>query len=251
MHKSARVLFLALLTGCASVPQDPSAVRDLVESSQRALIERGDLDTYLAAFAPQARSVLGRGPEAAETDVVYSYAQMRRSRQLRLDTPTPGIRVSFRDSRVSIEGDRATLRHVGQVEVAGGVAEVVGERYELRHGPEGWKIHLNRYWILRLGEQRFDSAHWQALDAAVTRSRRQQDARAETGALSDSLRFPEMWAASQRWTAAAPDAAEAWLSRGIAAAFIGESEDALRAFQRAIQLDPAAPIPDYARRRLR
>jgi hypothetical protein len=246
------LLALFLFDGCTANPIDPAAARRVVEDCQLAMLQRGDYEAYIAAFTPDSKMVFGRGPEPAATDIEYTFAQFSRSRRLRFaGRPMPSVAVEFTGSSITPTADGARLEHRVLVSVPDHhYQERLGEHYDLRQTDQGWRIAVNRFWPLQIGNLKYDDSQWAALDYIVASCRIFEDLEGEADALFHSQRYPECHAVAQRWTAAVPTAGEAWYLRGLAAGMIGAADDSLAAFAALRALKPRAQLPEWVVTRL-
>ncbi len=234
----------------ASEVDEAATIKKFVLDAQQAGFVRHDLETYLAQWADDARIVGARGEAPGKHELTLVRKQIDATRRLRF-RGKPEIRsMSFASPRVTVEGDEAILRVLHTVEFEGGF-ESVSEIYRLRRTANGWKVYENRWWPVRAkyGERKFDfnEGTWKELDARVEECRRKGDLRELLRALFDAFRFAEAHETARKLTGGADVEALDWVMRGQAAVLAGDGKDAAQAFQKALELDPRAPVPSYAR----
>lgn len=125
------------------------------------------------------------------------------------------------------------------------------EVYRLRRTKNGWKVFENRAWPvairLRFTVTLFDAKKWKELDASVEGLKGDGNQRALAKALFDAYRFDEAHDIARKYTTDGRQNAADWAWRGQVAVVAGDAEDAKAAFDKALSLDPKAPVPYYAR----
>ena len=226
------------------------AIAEMVQASQRAGFVKHDFEKYIAPWADGSKMVLARGEKPGKHDNVMPVEKLRPVRKLRMSVPRgSGFLLNYFDEKFVREGDSVTLRWTARSSFRGG-HEATSELYVLQKLDGAWKIVENRAWITnaKYGDRRqqFDEAGWGKLDAAVEVARKAGDAFELAQALFEAYRFKEAHTAAVIASKkAAADDPEPWLIRGHSAILIGDADDGLGAFKKALKADPDAPVPDY------
>ena len=189
-------------------------------------------------------------PESAFEGIAARAVQVGVSlacRQRRIVLDQTRIRTAVEDACEDLRVARPP-RSRGCYRVEGG--ESVGERYRLRKTVAGWRVFENRFWLLSSsagGETLvYDAEHYAEVDRRVEAERAAGASYELAVALLDAGRQPE---ALETLRAVTEEDGEPydWVLRGLAAAITGEIDDAKQSFANALALDPAAPVPSYAR----
>ena len=125
------------------------------------------------------------------------------------------------------------------------------EVYRLRRQGGAWKVYENRTWPVEAsaGEwvHTYDVETWKALDKNAKEAADKEDLRSEVDWLSKGQRHAEAHAAAKKWTEKQNEFAESWVARGLTAVALGDAADARASFKKALELDPKAKMPGYAR----
>jgi len=225
-------------------------IHKVVFDAQRAGQMRTDLATYMAQWTDDARVIVARSEQPSDLDYSLDLAQIGATRKLQFQEPSVARAVEFSNPRVTFEGEVATLRvdvHVGYPDSA----ELVSEIYRLRRTDAGWRVFENRWWWISSMESgettTMDAEYWAPLDARVDVERGDGDLYELGVALMDASRFPEAHAVFVQVTEGQDSEPHDWFLRGQAALMIGHADDALASFRRVLELDPRAPVPNFAR----
>jgi hypothetical protein len=246
------VLALGLLgSGCAASAQNGAAGADLakmVQECQKAGYEKHDLESYLSIWSADAKRIEGRTETPDKYDTVLTRAQLEATCKLRFAVPPPkGVTVEFKDVRAEVKGDGATVRYRVTIRQPRR-AETADEIFRLRRKAGKWKVYENRSWPVEFQGsdyiQTFERGTWKALDDRVNQVETLGE---KVGALTGGRRYAEAHAAAKAWTKAEGKFAGPWVSRGLAAMAVGDAADAKASFKKALELDPTANMPDYAR----
>jgi hypothetical protein len=254
MHKCLLVMEIILL-GPAVYAQEGGeveAVKRAVIGAQEAGWLRHDFKTYMAQWADDARIVIGRAEQPGKYETVFDRKQIEATRRMMMSGKAPTDRkINYEDVKVKLEKDQAELR-VRNTGFFGEDYQTVAEIYRLRKTPAGWKVYLNRAWVLksRWGNQvtTFDADTWKKLDAeadALVATDKRGDRAAN--ALVAAYRFSEAHKLLKKVTAQKDATAGEWLQSGYIALTAGQAEEAMSAFRMALKLDPRAPVPEIVR----
>lgn len=230
---------------------DEVAVREAVESSQRAGWLRHDVEAYLDAFTDDATLVLGRGPDPGPRDTEWDRAHLEASRRMRMTGPPPaGLEVAFEDVVVELDGDAAVYR-CRTISSQPALVETVGEIYRLRRTSAGWRITHNRAWLLAVdhGDERrvLGEEAWLALDEQAEIAAEAGDGLRATHLLLAGWRFREALEAARALAADEESGAWAHSLHGQVAILLGERAQAVAALRAANALDPSVAVPEWAR----
>jgi hypothetical protein len=241
----------SLVTGCDAPTKDDSAgvaLAKMIQESQKAGFEKHDLKAYLAIWSNNAKVIEGRTETPDKYDTVLTLEQVEATRRLRFAVPAPkDVKMEFKDVQTEVKGDRATVRYRATISQPRR-AETADEVFRLRREAGEWKVYENRSWPVEgRGSdyiQTFDAGTWKALDDQAGRVATPGE---KVGALAQGRRFAEAHAAAKEWTKAEGKFANTWVSRGLAAMAAGDTADAKASFAKALEIDPNANMPDYAR----
>ena len=233
-----------------ATPEEAAEIRDVVVVGQRGGFIRHDLAAYMAQWTDDARIVAARGEMAGQYDYALDRAQIEATRRLRFRGASAVMTIDYEDERITVAGDRATMRVRTRLVYREG-DERVGEIFRLRRTATGWRVYENRYWPLSQGSGDgatvLDDAYYAVADARVAAERAADDRYELAVALLHANRHPEAFATLRELTDAEDAEAYDWVLRGLAAVSVGEAADAEAAFAAALALDPTVPVPDYAR----
>lgn len=252
MYKSLSFATFVLL-GCAGLTvagDEADAVKKAVLGPQEAGWARHDFKTYMTQWADEAQIVVGRSFKADKFDVTFTYKQIEATRRLLFSAkPAPGQKVVFENVQVTVDGKQAKLMCRNTV-FFGADYEVADELYRLRKTADGWKVFLNRGWLVKSkhGETltTYDAAQWEKLDEQAEFKKRADKRGDETAqALMAAFRFPEAHALLKKVTARDDATAGDWIARGHAAMAAGHADDGLASFRKALKLDEKAPVPPW------
>lgn len=251
MRFAVSILVSSILPATAFANVDNAAVaREIiatVKTAQKAGFERGDYETYMSIWAPDAKIVSGRGPKPGKFDGVTSRSDIAKTRRMRISSIPKGLlKLTFQNVAVSVDEDVATMDTVARIDIGeDGDREVVHEVYRLRKIDGKWRVFEDRFWPVsgKTDGQltTYDEATWKRLDAAVAENETPSPASLE--ALMKAFRFSEAFVVSQKLTDLNPKDAQAWSTRGWIAIAAGKGDDALNAFKTALRLDPDAVVP--------
>lgn len=235
----------------APAPDEAKAIEQVVTGAMEAGFERNAIDEYLAAWADDATIVGGRGEAPGPYDVTLDRRQIEATRRLRASMPgIPPMKVRFEDLDVKVDGETARLRCRTIVEIGGESTETVGETYDLRKAPAGWRIVKNRYWMLGArygGEERtYDEAGWKALDAAVEQARG-GDREGLTRALLDAWRMEEAWKEAQALLTEQPESLPAHQLAATVGRLVGRPDEALAIYRTIATRWPDVEVPSLAK----
>jgi len=231
--------------------EEGTAIIKMVQESQRAGRERGDVAGYMAIWTADAKIILARSEKPGKFDTVMTRPQFEALARLLYRGPRPkGVEMEFANERVHVSGDKAVMRYRTILKQGGGVA-TADEIFRLRKTNGKWAVFENRYWPVErrwAGETtEYSAATWKRLDADVERHRQNGDLFRQTFALLDACRPGEAHAVAKKLTQQWQDNALAWLLRGHAAISVADVEDALTSFHRALEIDEEADVPAYIR----
>jgi hypothetical protein len=246
------VVALGLLAlGCEAPEQNGAAGAEaakMIQEAQNAGFAKHDLETYLSMWRDDAKRIEGRTETPDRYDTVLTSAQLEATCKLRFAVPPPkGVKVEFKDVRTEVKGDSAVVRYRATVSQPGR-AETVDEVVRLRRKDGKWKAYENRSWPVEVRGsdyiQTFESGTWKALDDQANRVATLGE---KVAALSQGRRHADAHAAAKAWTEAEGRFAGPWVSRGLAALAAADAADAKASFRKALELDPKADMPEYAR----
>lgn len=247
-----------LVTGCEAPAKNDEApakndaagagLAKMIQESQQAGFERHDLETFLSIWTDDARWIHGRTEKADKNDTVLTRAQMEATARLRFAVPAPkGVKVAFKDVQTEVKGDDATVRYRVTISQPGR-AETTDDVFRLRRKDGKWKIYEHRSWPVEFHGSdyilTFEATTWKAYDDQADRVATLGE---KVGALLQGRRYAEAHAAAKEWTKTAGKFADPWVSRGLAAMAAGDAADAKASFKQALDLDPDANMPEYAR----
>lgn len=225
-------------------------IHKVVFEAQRAGHIRRDLAKYMSQWTDDARIVVGRSEQPGDYDWSLDRAQIEATRTLQFQEPSVVRNVEFQNPRVTFEDDVATMRVDVQVAYPDAAASM-SEIYKLRRTDAGWRVFENRWWRVSTMEYgkttTFDDAYWAERDARVDTERAAGDTYELGVALMDAWRFPEAHEMFVKLTEGQDPEPHDWFLRGQTALMIGQAEDAVASFRAALELDPRAQVPVYAR----
>jgi tetratricopeptide (TPR) repeat protein len=240
-----------LVTGCETQAKNDAAGEDLakmIQESQQAGFERHDLEAFLTIWTDDARWSEGRTEKADKYDTVLTRGQIEATYKLRFAVQAPkGVKVEFKDLQTETNGDEATVRYRVTISQPRR-AETADEVFRLRRKDGKWKVYEHRSWpVEHRGSdyiQTFEAATWKALDEQANRVATLGE---KVAALIQGRRYKEAHDTAKEWTKEAGIFSDPWVSRGLTAMAAGDAADAKASFKKALELDPNANMPEYAR----
>jgi hypothetical protein len=274
--RTTRVGLLAiglLAIGCTSPVDNHAVDNELAEMIQDALKaghQRHDVETYLSIWSDNAKQIDGRTEKPDSYDTILTREQFEAICKLRFAVPPPeGVAVNFENVRTEVKFDEATVRHrvsVKPAELFWGIARATttDQVFRLRRKEGKWQIYESRSWPVEYrGDdyiEPFDAGKWEVMDDRVGKVQTQGEL---VGALQGGRRYAEAYAAAKEWTRqegmvqlktkvevwseGGAKLPEVWAIRGLLAVAVGEAADAEASFRRALELDPKANLPAYAK----
>jgi tetratricopeptide (TPR) repeat protein len=246
------VMVAALLAaGCGAPTKDDAdgaALAKRIQESQKAGFEKHDLKAYLSIWTNDAKVIEGRAETPDKYDTVLTRDQVEATRRLRFAVPAPkDLTMVFKDVQTEVKGDRATVRYRATIKQPRR-AETADEIFLLRREAGEWKAYENRSWPVEIRGsdyiETFEAGTWKALDEQATRVATLGE---KVGALNHGRRYADAYAAAKEWTKTEGKFADPWVSRGLMAMAVGDAADAKASFAKALDLDPNANMPEYAR----
>src|SRR5688572_13481058 len=231
MRRSHILVAIALVGGTtlARAGDEAEAVKKAVLGPQEAGWGRHDFKTYMTQWADDAKMVVARGPKADKRDITFSRKQIEATRRLLFSVrPLPGQKVVFENVQVKVKEEQAEVSLRNTVHF-GADYEVADELYRLRKTADGWKVYLNRGWVVKSrqgdNETTYDAAKWKMLDE-VADDKARSDKRGHEAALAlmAAYRFPEAHALLKKVTARDDATAADWVARGHAAMTAGHAD---------------------------
>jgi hypothetical protein len=227
------------------------AVRRTVFNAYKAGLVKHDLAAFLAAFADDAVLTGGRGEKPDRHDVVLDRKKIEATRRMLFRGQAPaGYLLEFDAVSVKVDGDAAELRHLATHRTGRDLLQYEEvDRLRLTEG--GWRIREGRWWPLlrRSGTETvvYKDETWKDLDAKAEKAR-QEPWPALPFALCEAYRFAEAHAVARERTERKEAVALDWIGRGGTALQAGEAGDAQASFDKALALDPDAPVPPWGRK---
>lgn len=227
----------------AAAPRDPDADRqdviDVVRASSSALLEKQDVALFLSYWSTDAVLVRSRQEALGPSDVTLALPQIGAVRRIIVLREEPRT-LDVADTRVELEGDRATLRWLATTSV-GNARDVFAEEYELIRTEEGWRIDKMRYWPESRtvdGDTAVFGPSWvRNIDDEVETARAGGDERQLLYLLFGAYRFREAHALATDLTSRSGADAWTWSLLGTCALMIGDVEQAEHAFAMAKRLE--------------
>jgi len=242
--------FFAFVVCTQVCGDDKEAIEKVVFDAQRAGVERGDLQAYLAQWTKDARIIAGRGPIKGEFEITLDRQQIEDTRRLRFSwrpVEYGNWKLGFRDVQTTITGDHAQMKLKSTVTVAYS-RETVGEIYKLRRTKDGWRVYENRFWPIETKQAinritKYDAATWKQLDADVDRFKNEDKPLQVLGALQAAYRWKEAHKQAKTVFSSPKISAREWLSRAGTALQAGDADDAIYSFKMAKKIEPQLEIP--------
>jgi hypothetical protein len=224
--------------GPAAKPARPAReeIIDTILASEKALLENGDVDGHLAAWAPDSFIVRARAREPGPYDVKVPLDRLRPTLRMIVGRETRR-KVEVDKIEVDVKGDDATLswRSVSSEKAT----DYFREAYVLRKTRDGWRVVEKRYWPTaredESGERhRFSKSTFDEMDRQVDAMKATGDQRRVLYALFGAYRFAESLELA-RALSTHPDLADKWLWEmlALAALMMGDAEEAAAAHARA------------------
>jgi hypothetical protein len=242
----------------------------MIQEAQKAGWQKHDAAGYFAIWGDDGKKVEGRTATPDKFDTVLTRQQFEEVTRMRLAVPAPyGIMVTFSDVQYEVKQDAATVSFkmsLKPAEMYFGWRKTLttGDSFHLRRVDGKWRIEEHRSWpIDSWGDdffEKFDASQWEAIDqrvesaqtlpekaAALEQGRRYAEAYAAAKAYSEQAGMHKLKPKSDVMLEGGAKRPEAWVHRGLLATCVGDATDATASFKRALELDPNAPMPDYAR----
>lgn len=244
---------LLLATPAAARTDDEAALLRTIRKAEQAGFERHQLKRYLEAFAPECTWTIGRREKPGEFEISLPYASHVGQQSERFELPATGkARIYLQDEKVTIEGDRGTVRARVARHFFGGSDEWMRVYVAKRTAKDAWQVTAVRAWPVResIGPQTitFDDAFWSYADKTVDEQLKADNGTFESRmvALVQARRFAEAHALTVKASANSRDPL-LWTARAEAAFEIGDLDDARAAARKARQIDPSVSLPFFAR----
>jgi hypothetical protein len=208
-----------------------------------------DLDSYMDAWADDARLIIARGEDSGPYDVTSDRQTIQAVHKMVFQAIFgAGLRIDYKKLDVALAGETATIKRSTVVRFSGGY-ETWGGIVDMRKDAGGWKAFKSRSWIVNKKQGQdlttFDADTWKRLDAEVEKRRVEGDLHKLAQAFFDAYRFAEAHQVAKELTSKTDSPASDWTLRGSFALRAGDPSDAIAAFKKALSLDPNAPIPPY------
>jgi hypothetical protein len=209
---------------------------DTILTSEKALLEEGDVDAHLAIWAPDSNIIRARAREPGPYDVKVPVDRLRPTLRMIVGRETRR-KVEVDKIEVELTDDDATLswRSVSSEKAT----DYFREAFVLRRTRDGWRVVEKRYWPTgredESGERhRFSKSTFEELDRHVEAVRASGDQRVALYALFGAYRFAEALELA-RALSTHPDLADKWLWEMLAlsALMMGDAEEAASAYARA------------------
>jgi tetratricopeptide (TPR) repeat protein len=233
--------------GAKALTGEAKEIADMVQTSQVTGLCKGDRDAYMSIWADDAKLISGRREEPGKYDFTITRAAMETKPQ---DSRWQWRSMRYENTRVTVSGDKAEMRCRTFLSERYWISEA-DEVFLLRKTDDGWKVYENRCWPIALytwfTKTKYMPATWKKLDEKADRLKKQGTSVALVKALGDAHRIKEAYDAAKALTEKESENVEAWVYRGYAAVSLGKHEEGIAAFQKALELDEDAPVPDYAR----
>jgi hypothetical protein len=216
-----------------------------VAGAERAWLERHDVETELADWAPDAVQTSARSRVPGPYDVQLTRAQVASIRPIVAERE-PLHRVTLTQVRVEINGDVATLQCKLTTEHADAI-DTFGNVFTLRRNGGSWQISHKRYWPLGRStpseSAQFPEGWYEDGDTEVESLRKLGDNRQLAWTLFGVYRFREALEVSRALTAE-PDALPwDWEMRGTSALMLGLADEAKLSYERKRELESSIDLP--------
>jgi hypothetical protein len=209
---------------------------ETVLASEKALLEDGDVDAHLAAWAPDAVIIRARARAPGRYDVTVSVDRLR---------PTLRMIVG-REARRKVDVDKVEAEAQGdeghltwRSATSEKATDYFREAFKLRRTRDGWRVVEKRYWPTAREEEsgethKFSQSTFDEMDRHVEAMRASGDDRRLLYALFGAYRFDEALVLA-RAISKKPNLTDKWLWEMLAlsALMMGEAEEAAAAYARA------------------
>jgi tetratricopeptide (TPR) repeat protein len=233
---------------------DEETVQKLVVRALEADWERHDLDAYFAIWTDDCKLIRGRTEAPQKADVVFDRKKLEAVVRLtRQGTkPDPNVLQVFEEVTGAVmgeKGDRAEVRVRIKRPFPGG-SETLQEVYRLRRTPKGWMVSEIRTWPVELVTEKktitYDDKTWEDLDTFAAEKKGVDDrGTLLMVALQDARRYEEAMEVAKKVTARNDVTHFEWGIRGEIAMQLGDTQDALESYRKALALDPKSPVPHF------
>jgi hypothetical protein len=265
-------LLVLTLAGCTQPFAGESAadLAKMVQDANKLGWVRHDADGFFAIWADHSKRVEGRTSTPDKYDTTLTRKQFGAVTRLCYAVPPPnGVFLTFEDVQSEIKGDTATVQFTmiaRPAETYFGPRRTLttGELFHLKRTDGKWRVEENRSWPIESWAddfiEKFDAGQWAALDdrvekaqtigervAALQRGWRLAEAHALAKVWSHQIGRHELKPNSGVWSEDGEKHPEPWVSRGLLAICVGDADDAKASFKHALEIDPKANMPEYAR----
>lgn len=241
------------------VPIEDDSLRktlvDMLLSRDKALWFGRNVKRAYRDTAPDYASVLGRGPEPDQYDVIHDRASAMKLDAIHsISSPPPRVQLLWEQIQVDRPTvDSAILRWV-TISKFEGIILRFGKKYEFLQTDQQWKIVSGRSWQIdqRINNQwsRHDTEHWTQLDERIDKLKATDDP-ALARALLNAMRFEEALQLSSEIAKQMPHDADNLAFLGEAAVTLGKFQEGSDALMQARLTQPSVQMPWFLTRVMR
>ena len=208
-----------------------------------------DLNSYMDMWSDDVTFTRGRKEKSDQYDLTLDRQRNRRRLSIRFQgQPPPGVSFSYETVESVINDERASLHVIRSIWYNGGF-ENYGVSYRLHKMPTGWKIYETRSWPVdrKRGSQllSYTNETWRKLDVEIAELREVGDLRKLVEVLKYGFRIADAYNVTKELTELQDATPTDWSLRGEMALKAGDVDDSIRAFKKALSLDPTTRVPDY------
>lgn len=236
--------------------REGAAIIKMIQESQRQGIVGQDLPAFMRIWTDDARLVASRAETPGPYDEVIPIKRVETYWKRRGTERDVDIEIAYAREKATVQDDKVTVTwdttlretHRRTKEV---VQRVERERWLLRKTGDGFRVYENRVWPLSFTRGTeppmvYDASQWARLDEAVEAAKKAKNTDEHLAALYAASRFGEghdvaVKATTERWVNE-----RRWFWRAAFAMNLYLIDDAIKSFQRQLELNENAKIPAWA-----